>query len=70
MKTFEESLKRLEEISRRLDDPALTLDESVTLLEESIALSNACMRSLSEKKGRITELKKELDTLTEIPFGG
>jgi exodeoxyribonuclease VII small subunit len=68
--TFSESSKRLNEIARRLEEPDVTLDESIALFEESVRLSSECMDILKTKKGKITEIKKELDKLIETDFDG
>jgi exodeoxyribonuclease VII small subunit len=66
--TFEEYAKRLEEISGKLEEPGITLDQSISLFEESVKISSECMKILRDRKGRITEIKKELDGITEIAF--
>jgi exodeoxyribonuclease VII small subunit len=63
--TFEQYIKRLSEISDRLEDSAVTLDESIALFEESLKLSSECMKILKEKKGKITEINKELAGVTD-----
>lgn len=66
--TFEECSKRLAEISDKLEDGSITLDESINYFEESVRISSQCMEILRGKKGRIAEIKKELDKITEIEF--
>lgn len=66
--TFEECSKRLAEISKKLEDNSITLDESINYFEESIKISSECMKILQSRKGRITEIKKQLDEITEIAF--
>lgn len=68
--TFTECRNRLTEISQRLEQPDISLDESISLFEESVKLSAECMEILKSKKGKITEIKKELDRITEINFDG
>lgn len=59
--TFEQYARRLAEISQKLEDADITLDESIALFEESVRLSSECMKILKEKKGKITQINKELD---------
>jgi len=66
--TFTECSKRLAEISQKLEQPDITLDESIQLFEESVKLSSQSMELLKSKKGKITEIKKELDRITELNF--
>lgn len=68
--TFNECSKRLNEIAENLQKPDITLDQSIELFEESVKLSSNCMEMLKSKKGKITEIKKELDKITEINFDG
>jgi len=63
--TFEECSKRLNEISVKLESGSLGIDESMSLFEESVTLSKECMRIINQKKGKILELKKELNKFTE-----
>ncbi len=60
---FEKDLKRLEEISALLESDTLGLEEALNLYEEGIALSRNCITALKKAEVRITELKKNLDSL-------
>lgn len=66
--TFEQYSKRLLEISQKLEQPDITLDKSIEYFEESVRLSSECMNILKSRKGKISEIKKELDEITEISF--
>jgi exodeoxyribonuclease VII small subunit len=61
--SFEKDLKRLEEISALLESDTLGLEDALNLYEEGIALSRNCISALKKAELRITELKKNLDTL-------
>lgn len=61
--SFERDLKRLEEISALLESDTLGLEDALNLYEEGIALSRNCISALKKAELRITELKKNLDTL-------
>jgi exodeoxyribonuclease VII small subunit len=66
-KTFEQSVTRLEEISSLLDSEELGLEEAIKLYEEGINLSKQCTDMLKKAELKITELKKDLDSLEEDP---
>lgn len=66
--TFEKYKERLSQISESLESGDLTLDESIKYYEESVKLSSECLKILNSKKGKITELKKQLGSLTEVAF--
>ena len=63
--TFENKLLRLEEISQLLEGDEVGLEEAITLYQEGIELSRNCITTLKEAELRITQLKKNLDTLTK-----
>lgn len=62
---FEQLLKQLEQTVNKLDDPKTTLDEGITLFDEGIRVGKECLTALSEAKGKIVLLKKEMDRITE-----
>ena len=61
---FEANLARLEEISSRLEGDEIGLEEALALYEEGIELSKKCISTLKNAELKITELKKQIDTLT------
>ena len=63
--SFEAYAARLKSISESLERGGLTIDEAIVLFEESVGLSKQCMELLTAKRGKITELKKQLDGLSE-----
>lgn len=62
--TFEKKLERLEEISNLLEDENIGIEESIKLYEEGVKLSKICLKTLNEAELKISELKKELNSLT------
>lgn len=64
----EQSLKRLEEISSILADPKTDVKSAITLFEEGVKIVKANHDEIREAKGRVLELKRELDRFTEIKF--
>ncbi len=65
---FEKKLDNLEKITTRLEDKDLSLEEGIKLYEEGLALTKECLKSLSESRGKIVLIRKEMDKLTEEPF--
>lgn len=63
--TFENKLLRLEEIAQLLEGDEIGLDDAITLYQEGIELSRNCIAALKDAELRITQLKKNLDTLTK-----
>lgn len=61
--SFEKDLKRLQEISALLESDTLGLEEALNLYEEGISLSRNCIAALKKAEVKITELKKNLDSL-------
>jgi len=61
---FETDLARLEEISSMLEGDEIGLEEALSLYEEGIELSKKCIGTLKNAELKITELKKQIDTLT------
>ncbi len=65
--SYEEASKKLEEIIEKLENGNLPMSEAVTLFEEGARLAKICSEHLNKAKGKLTEVKDELDKLTEIP---
>ena len=63
--TFEEMYVELENVTKKLDDKDVSLEESIALYNKGIELSNKCLESLNESKGKILLLTDELKKLTE-----
>ena len=64
----EESLKRLEEISNILADPKVDVKTAVKLFEEGVNIVRLNHDEIKSAKGRVLELKRELERFTEIKF--
>lgn len=62
---FEEAIKELEDINRRLGNETLTIEEAKSLFERGRFLSKFCYDNVKEIKGKILEIKQELDGLAE-----
>lgn len=65
---FEKLLIELQQVVDKLDNPQTGLDEGIALFNRGIELSKQCMQLLNESKGKVSLLKKELDTVTAEAF--
>lgn len=66
---LESKMDALEGIVSQLEDENTTLGKGIELFEKGIALTRECFTELARGKGRITELKRKMDELTEVPLG-
>lgn len=62
---FEEANKRLQEIIEKLEKGAIPLDEATKLYEEGVKLAKDCYKQLDSAKGKIVNLKEQLDKYIE-----
>jgi len=65
---FEKLLSELQQVVDKLDNPQTGLDEGIALFNRGIELSKQIMQVLNESKGKVSLLKKELDTVTSEAF--
>lgn len=63
---LEENMKRLETIASELDSGEKSLEECLKLYEEGVKLAKTCLDSLEQTKGKITEIKKSINTEEDI----
>lgn len=63
--SFEQNLLRLEEIAGLLENNNIGIDEVISLYEEGISLSKSCIKKLKDAELKITELKKELNEISD-----
>ena len=63
--TYEEAIKELENIIEKLEDSTLPLKEAQELFERANTLSKFAQEELSKTTGKLYQIKKELDTISE-----
>lgn len=68
MSNIDEKINNLKLISNKLENDAVTLSESIKLFDEGVALAKDCYKQLNEIKGKVTVLKKEIETMKEESF--
>lgn len=64
--TYEDAFKELNEIISKLESGLITLDETIKLIERGKELISVCHISLSQAKGKLTEVKEILGKLEEV----
>lgn len=62
-------IEELEKIVSELEREGTTLERGMELFEKGIALTRECLDELGRSKGRITELKKQMDGMLETAYG-
>lgn len=65
---LDEKIEELEKILEKLEADGVSVEDGIALFEKGIAVTKECLESLSRTKGRITELKKQMDRLIEQPL--
>ena len=62
---YEDAVKELEEINKKLGSESLSIEEAKALFERGKTLSKFCYDNVKEIKGKIFEIKQELECLVE-----
>ncbi len=62
---YEEAIKELEEITEKLESEKLPLKTVQELFERASVLSKFAQEELSKTTGKLYQIKKELDQITE-----
>lgn len=65
---LDEKINELEKLLARLESDSVSVEEGIALFEQGVALTKDCLSELGETKGKITQLKKEMDKLIEQPL--
>lgn len=63
--SYEEAIKELEEIIARLESEKLTLEVAQQLFERASVLAKFSQEELSKTTGKLYQIKKDLDNITE-----
>ncbi len=61
--TYEIAIQKLGDIVEKLSSQSLPLSQATSLFEEGMELIKFCYNELKVTKGKIFEIKKELDKL-------
>lgn len=66
---LDEKLKQLKEITEKLESGNVGIEEGIKLFEEGTLIAKECYTALNEAKGKITQIKKQMDeTIVEEDF--
>lgn len=63
--TYEEAIKEMEEIIQKLESENLPLKTAQELFERANFLAKFAQEELSKTTGKLYQIKKELDEITE-----
>ena len=63
--TYEEAIKEMENIIAKLENENLPLKEAQALFERAGELAKFSQEELTKASGKLYEIKKELDKITE-----
>ena len=66
--TFEAAEKEIEEIDSKMEDSNIPFSKAQELYERGSQLIKFCLSSLEQAKGKISIIKKDLDTFIEEKF--
>lgn len=64
--SYEDAITQLSQITAKLESGQVTLDEALKLLERGKELVILCNNMLSQAKGKMTEIKEELNKIEEV----
>ncbi len=63
--SYEEAIKELEDIIAKLENEKLPLKEAQQLFERASVLAKLTQEELSKTAGKLYEIKKDLDMISE-----
>ncbi len=64
--TYEEASKQLNNIIEKIESGTLSMEEVISLMSRSQELIKICYNELDKAKGKLTELRENLNGLEEI----
>ena len=65
---LDKKLEQLKQIAQTLEKDDITFEESMKNFEIGIKLAKECLQALNEAKGKITQIKQDLDAFKEVEF--
>lgn len=65
---IEKQLKKLEEIVEKIENDKTSIDEAIKMFEEGVSIIKNTQCQIDDAVGKITILKKDLDSLSEQKF--
>lgn len=67
-KSLEELMKELDDIAMKLEKDDIKLDDAISNFENGVKIAKSCFEELKSTAGKISVLKKEMETLVEKPL--
>ena len=61
---LEKQLKKLEELTKMMES-GVSIEEGLKLFEQGVAITKDCMTMIKEYKGKLTEIKADMDALLD-----
>lgn len=65
---LDKKMEELKVITENLEKGEMTFEESIKSFEKGAALAKECVAALNETKGRVTQIKQDLDAFMEVEF--
>lgn len=65
---LDKKLEELKQIATDLEKDDITFEESVKGFEKGVKIAKECLTTLNETKGKITQIKQDLDAFKEEEF--
>jgi exodeoxyribonuclease VII small subunit len=61
-------LNELKQITLKMESEEISFDESIKNFEKGVEIAKECLQALNSAKGKITQIKQDLDTFKETEF--
>ena len=61
---IEQKLNELNELTQRMES-GVSLEEGLKLFEQGVRITKECMAQLQEYKGKLNQIKADMDTLLD-----
>ncbi len=65
---LDKKLEQLKQIADKLEKEDVTFDQSIALFEQGVELAKECLQALNQAKGKITQIKQDLEAFKEVEF--
>lgn len=65
---LDKKLNELKQIVEMLEKEETTFEESIKNFEKGVEIAKQCMQILNESKGKITQIKQDLEAFKETEF--
>lgn len=59
---LENDIIQLDKLVNQVESDSISLEESLSLYEDAIIIAKKCLKEISEQKGKLIELSKDLQS--------